>query len=167
MSMVKFRLNGEGEEIVFDPTDVPFSEAVEIERQTKMGVAKYLTEINEGTNRATDTLFWVGAVKASMAATGASFRDAARALPYDTFRTTVNYGKTYETLRDLDQAPAKNPDGEGEADPTMPPPDGSTTPTSPGTFAAPSPPSPSPTPAPDTSDSSPTSSASSPGTGTA
>ena len=94
MSMISFRLNGEGDPIVFDPTDVPFHEGVEFERQTKMGVAKFLAEINEGTNRATDAMFWVGAVKAAMARTGGTFRDAARALPYDTFRTTVNYGKS-------------------------------------------------------------------------
>jgi hypothetical protein len=39
---VIFKINNEGDEITFDPHDFPFEEGCEFEKQTKMGVAKYI-----------------------------------------------------------------------------------------------------------------------------
>jgi hypothetical protein len=109
-------------------------------------------------------MFWKGAVEHAAANAVSSFTVAARALPFEPFRRTVNIGVTYKTMRDADAAPAG--EDQGEADPTMAAPDGSTAPSSPGTSAAPSASKRSRSSASGTSATSPTSSASNPGTGT-
>jgi hypothetical protein len=161
--LIAFKINGEGEEIIFDPTDFPYPVGVEFERQTKIGVAKALVDQNSGTNQAVTALYWKGAVEAAAARTGSTFVVAARALPYEQFRATLNIGKTVRSLRDPD--PVAEPEEDAEPDPTQPA-ASPQAPASPATSAPQPQPTPSPAPASSTSGSSPTTSASAPGNGT-
>lgn len=124
--MMTFKVNGRGDTIAVDPTELMFAEGLELERQTGLGASKYLLELNEGTTRSTAAMFWIGAVKHRAAAAGLSFRDAALELTYEQFTDTLDVGATYASVK-----PVKAP----EADPTLPAPDGSPEPTSRGTSA--------------------------------
>jgi len=121
--MATFKLNGEGPDIPLDKS-LPFELGVELERQVKIGHARVMTEVGEGTNRGYTALYWICVVKHEAARTGAGLRDTALALPYAAFERQIDLGTTYASIVQ---------DPEPEPDPTTPEPDGSTGSACPGT----------------------------------
>ena len=155
--MITYQVNGEGDVITLDEDDLTYAEALEVEKQVGLGSAAYLQGLSQGTTEANAALFWIGAVKTAGARAQTSFRDSARALPFDQFTAGLNVLKTARTVR---RPKAATPD------PTAPAGSGSPGNTSPATSEPLQQETTSLTPEPSTSDASPSTSESGPGSGT-